>query len=66
MDLNQERAGLIAQRDNAYAVYQQAIGAIAFIDALLESQKKNSLTLSEVKDALGAKEIGDVVPVNAG
>jgi hypothetical protein len=57
MDLAKERQSLVAQRDNAWAVYHQAIGAIAFIDAMQESQK--SMTLGELGEAFGAKEIGE-------
>ena len=57
MDLAKERQSLVAQRDNALAVYHQAVGAISFIDAMLESQK--SMTIGELGEVLGAKEIGE-------
>ena len=68
MDLKKERESLIAQRDNAYSVYQQTIGAIALIDHLIEEESKkipevkDHLTLNEFKDMVGATE-AEIVPV---
>lgn len=65
MDLEKERASLTAQRDNAYMVYQQAIGALALLDAIVKSQKakKDSITIEQFKDMIGAKSIGDVTGI---
>jgi hypothetical protein len=60
MDFKKERDNMIAQRDNAFAVYQQTIGAIALLDHLIseeESPKKDSLTVDEFKEIIGAKEV---------
>ena len=59
MDLQAERQQLIAQRDNAFAVYHQAVGAIQLIDHLIAQQEQPALTLPELKEALGAAEIGE-------
>lgn len=63
-DLKKERESLIAQRDNAFSVYHQSLGAIALIDYLIEEEKKSerSVTLDEFKDAIGAKSV-EVVPL---
>jgi len=58
MDLQKERASLVAQRDNAFAVYHQAIGAISLLDALIAEQPEDALTVEDVGKLLGAKEIG--------
>ena len=61
MDLKQERQNLIAQRDNAWAVYHQAIGALTLIDALIQEQQEpaNEMTVQALGEMLGAKEIGE-------
>lgn len=52
-----KREDIIRQRDNAYAVNQQAVGALALIDHLIQTAKesKDSLTLDELAEALGAE-----------
>lgn len=47
MDLKQERASLIAQRDNALSVFNQAVGAISLIDALLAEAKEEGAPTEE-------------------
>lgn len=64
MDFKKERANLIAQRDNAFAVYHQAIGALTLIDILI-NEPKDQLTMDEFKDMIGAKSI-EVEKVNGG
>lgn len=49
--LEQERKSLEAQRDNAFAVMQQAIGAISLIDSL-EKKIEPSMTISELTEAI--------------
>jgi hypothetical protein len=61
MDLKKEKESLISQRDNAFAVYQQTIGAIALIDALL-AEETPSVTEKEFKELVGAKEV-EFIPV---
>lgn len=53
--LEDEKKHLIAQRDNAFAVFQQANGAVMLVDALL--QRFDGMTLNELKDALGAQSV---------
>lgn len=51
-----KREDIVKQRDNAFAVNQQAIGALALIDHLIQlaDDSKDSLTLDELAQALGA------------
>ncbi len=63
MDLKKEREQLVAQRDNAFAVYHQAIGAIALLDVLIGAEEEKSLTLNELKELTGASEIGQPEPI---
>ena len=59
MNLRKERENLIAQRDNAFAIYHQTIGAISLLDALIKEQEEKGITLEELKEMTGAKEIGN-------
>lgn len=54
--LKAKREDIIRQRDNAYAVYQQASGALTLLDHLIQlaDESRNSLTLDELAEALGA------------
>lgn len=52
MDFETERTNLIAQRDNAYMVYQQAIGAIALLDAIIASQPAKELSVEAIQNAI--------------
>lgn len=54
--LQKEIQQLTAQRDNALAVAQQAVGAIALAEHLLKQlSETDALTLPELATALGAK-----------
>lgn len=61
-----KRDDIIRQRDNAFAVHQQAIGALALLDHLIQSaeETKDSLTLDELADALGA-DSAEIMPVES-
>lgn len=54
--LKAKREDIIRQRDNAYAVYQQASGALTLLDHLIQlaDESRDSLTLDELAEALGA------------
>ena len=58
-ELREELRLLTTQRDNAFLAYQQAIGAIAVTEHLLRKfapeDAYDSLTLDQLKDALGAQ-----------
>ena len=49
-----KREDIIRQRDNAFAVHQQAVGALTLLEHLIELASKDSLTLDELANALGA------------
>lgn len=51
-----KREDIIRQRDNAFAVHQQAIGALSLLDHLIQlaDEPKDAITLDELKTALGA------------
>ena len=51
-----KRDDIVKQRDNAFAVHQQAVGALTLLDHLIElaGDTKDSLTLDELANALGA------------
>ena len=56
-DLKKQREGIVQQKDNAFAVYQQAVGALALLDhfiSQLEQPAKDALSLHELASALGA------------
>jgi len=57
MDLKKERQNLIAQRDNAFSVYHQTIGAIALLDLLIAEQEEKGITLEELREMTGAVSI---------
>ena len=50
MDFEKERASLVIQRDNAFAGYHQAIGALAMLDEVIASQK--ALSVADIQRAL--------------
>lgn len=58
MDLLKERDSLLAQRDNAYAVYQQSIGALALLDVLIAEEEKKALTVEDLEQITGGKFVG--------
>lgn len=51
-----KREDIIRQRDNAFAVHQQAIGALTLLDHLIQlaDENKDSLTLDELAKSLDA------------
>lgn len=61
--LKQKREDIIRQRDNAFAVHQQAIGALTLIDHLIELEEKEGLSLDELASALGA-DSAEIVEAN--
>lgn len=50
------REHIISQRDNALAVYHQAVGALALIDNLLETvdHAEHGMPLEKFAEAIGA------------
>lgn len=58
-----KREDIIRQRDNAFAVNQQAIGALALIDYLIQliDKSNDSLTLDDLANALGA-DSAEIMP----
>ena len=54
--LLQQRENIIKQRDNAFAVHQQAVGALALVEHLIEvaNQNENGMPLEEFAKAMGA------------
>lgn len=61
--LAEKKELLIKQRDNALAVYQQAIGALALIENLepFAEGKRDALTLNEFAQSIGA-DSAEIVP----
>lgn len=59
-----KREDIIKQRDNAFALHLQAIGALSLVDHLLELASKNDpgLTLDELAEAIGA-ESAEISPI---
>ena len=51
-----KRDDIVKQRDNAFAVHQQAVGALALLEHLIQlaDESKDGLTLDELAEALGA------------
>lgn len=51
-----KRDDIIKQRDNAFAVHQQAVGALSLLEYLIQlaDENKDGLTLNELAQALGA------------
>ena len=61
--LTAKRDDIIRQRDNAFAVHQQAVGALALLDHLIElSGDQGDLTLEELAKSLGA-ESAEISPI---
>jgi hypothetical protein len=54
--LTTELNSLRAQRENAQTVVQQATGAIALVESLLERLKDGALTIPELTDAINRAE----------
>lgn len=54
--LAEKKELLIKQRDNALAIYQQAIGALALIENLepLAEGERDAMTLNEFAQSVGA------------
>lgn len=65
--LTAKRADIVAQRDNAFAVYQQSIGALLLLDHLLDlaGEGKDSLTLDEFAKSMGA-DSAEILPADGG
>lgn len=61
-----KRDDIIKQRDNAFAVHQQAIGALALLDHLIQlaDVSNKDLTLEELAGALGA-ESAEISPIES-
>lgn len=59
-----KKEDIIRQRDNAFAVHQQAVGALALIEHLIElaGDEKDSMTLDELAESLGA-ESAEISPI---
>lgn len=59
-----KRDDIIKQRDNAFAVHQQAVGALALLEHLIQlaDEDKDSLTLDELASALGA-DSAEISPI---
>lgn len=54
--LNDELNSLRAQQENAQAIVQQAIGAIALIESLLKRLGDGALTVPDLTDAINRAE----------
>jgi hypothetical protein len=61
--LAEKKELLIKQRDNALAVYQQAIGALALLENLepLAEGSRDAMTLNEFAQSIGA-DSAEIVP----
>lgn len=61
-----KRDDIIKQRDNAFAVHQQAVGALSLLEHLIQlaDESKDSLTLDELASALGA-DSAEIVPTES-
>ena len=59
-----KRDDIIRQRDNAFAVHQQAVGALTLIDHLIQlaDETTDGLSLDELAEALGA-ESAEISPI---
>jgi hypothetical protein len=68
--LIEKRASIVSQRDNALAVYHQAVGALALVDHLIEmaDQIENGMSLETFAEAINADgaEIVDLKQVTRG
>lgn len=51
--LLKQRDDIVRQRDNAFAVYQQAVGALTLIDHLIQ-EVGDGMPLEEFQKAVGA------------
>ena len=63
--LLQQRENIIKQRDNAFAVHQQAVGALTLIEHLIEvaDQDEKGMPLEEFAKAMGA-DSAEIVEVS--
>jgi hypothetical protein len=54
--LLEQKDNIIKQRDNAFAVYQQAIGALMLVEHLIKvaDQNENGMPLEDFAKAVGA------------
>jgi len=61
-----KREDIIRQRDNAFAVHQQAVGALSLLDHLihLAGDGEDSMTLEKLAEALGA-ESAELSPIES-
>lgn len=58
-----KKEDIVRQRDNAFAVHQQAIGALALIDHLIElANDEDGLSLDELAKSLGA-DSAEISPI---
>lgn len=59
-----KREDIVRQRDNAFAVHQQAVGALTLLDHLIQlaTESKDSLTLDELAQAFGA-DSAEISPI---
>jgi len=56
-ELRKQRENILQQRDNAFAVYNQSVGALMLLDHLIsqsEQPAKDALSLDELASAIGA------------
>ena len=51
--LLKQKEDIVRQRDNAFAVYQQAVGALTLIDHLIQ-EAADGMPLEEFQKAVGA------------
>lgn len=61
-----KREDIIRQRDNAFAVHQQAIGALSLLEHLIQlaDESKDGLTLDELAKSLGA-DSAEISPIES-
>lgn len=52
--LLQQKENIAKQRDEALAVYQQAVGALALVDHLISVADRDGMPLEEFAKAIGA------------
>lgn len=59
-----KKEDIIRQRDNAFAVHQQAVGALTLIDHLIElaGDDQDGLSLDELAKSLGA-DSAEISPI---
>lgn len=65
--LAEKRETIVKQRDNALALYHQAVGALALIENLLPhvDGERKAMTLGEFAKSVGA-DSAEIVPASAG